>query len=128
MSLKTRLARLEDTLRSRSEITIEDLKTLSTEEHGTLDACVRFYDDSRLFVFEDSGYTEGGQIIEIEYSFHYQHADGALIFRYDNSPHFPDLPTFPAHKHTPDGVIASPAPDLADVLQEIDALLYPDRS
>ena len=127
MNLKTRLARLEDTLRSRSEIAIEDLKTLSTDEHGNLDACVRFYDDSRLFVFEDSGYTEDGQIIQVEYSFHYQHADGILIFRYDNSPHFPDLPTFPAHKHTPDGVIPSVAPDLADVLREIDERLYPDR-
>ena len=126
MSLKTRLARLEDTLRSRSEITIEDLRTLSTEEHSILDACVRFYDDSRLFVFEDSGYTEEGQIIQSEYSFHYQHAGGTLIFRYDNSPHFPNLPTFPAHKHTPDGVIRAPAPDLADVLREIDTLLYPD--
>ncbi len=61
------------------------------------------------------------------YSFHYQRADSTLIFRYDNSPHFPNLPTFPAHKHTPDGVIPSAAPDLADVLREIDERLYPDR-
>ncbi len=45
-------------------------------------------------------------------------------FRYDNAPHFPDLPGFPDHKHTPQGVEPAEPPDLSDVLREVDEHLY----
>jgi len=58
------------------------------------------------------------------YVYHYQAADETMIFRYDNTGHFPGLPTFPHHKHLADGVsiVACKAPTLADVLAEIEAL------
>jgi len=58
------------------------------------------------------------------YVYHYQAADGAMIFRYDNTPHFPMLSSFPHHKHLSDGisVVACAAPTLAQVLAEIEAL------
>jgi hypothetical protein len=31
------------------------------------------------------------------YAYHYQRPDGTFVFRYDNTPHFPALPTFPHH-------------------------------
>ncbi|WP_374048215.1 toxin-antitoxin system TumE family protein [Thiothrix subterranea] len=40
------------------------------------------------------------------------------MFRYDDTPHFPALPTFPHHKHTQETVIAHNKPDLLDVLHE----------
>jgi len=45
------------------------------------------------------------------------------MFRYDNTPHFPGLSSFPHHKHLSDGasVIAYAAPTLAQVLAEIEA-------
>jgi hypothetical protein len=46
-------------------------------------------------------------------------------FRYDNSPHHPHLATFPSHKHMEDAVIEAEAPDLTDVLREVDAMIYP---
>jgi len=33
------------------------------------------------------------------YSFHFRDRNNRLIFRYDNSPHYPHLPLFPHHKH-----------------------------
>jgi hypothetical protein len=30
---------------------------------------------------------------------------GHLIIRWDNAPHFPDLPTFPHHKHLASGEV-----------------------
>jgi hypothetical protein len=122
------LNRLEDTLRSRGEVTIQDLRTREYLQRGFFQAQVRFLDGSVLTVVESGIQIDGREVRREKYVFHYQQADGSLIFRYDRSPHFPDLPTFPAHKHTPDGVIEAPAPDLADVLREIDAILYPDRS
>ena len=58
------------------------------------------------------------------YVYHYQAADGEMIFRYDNTPHFPTLSSFPHHEHLSDGtsVEACVAPTLAQVLAEIEAL------
>jgi hypothetical protein len=45
-------------------------------------------------------------------------------FRYDDTPHFPALPSFPHHKHLSDAttVVASDAPALPQVLAEIETL------
>lgn len=59
------------------------------------------------------------------YAYHYQRPDGTLVFRYDNTPHFPDLPTFPHHKHEHNeaNVVPAPPPDLQAVLSEIRDLI-----
>ena len=59
------------------------------------------------------------------YVYHYQAADGLMIFRYDNTPHFPALLSFPHHKHLSAGtsVVACTAPTLAQVLAEIETLI-----
>ena len=51
-------------------------------------------------------------------------ANGKLIFRYDDSDHYPNLPGAPHHKHLGEkDVIAADAPNLAGVLKEIDGLI-----
>ncbi len=45
------------------------------------------------------------------------------LFRYDNAPHYPHLPTFPHHKHGGGGVLASAEPTLEQVLSEIADLI-----
>jgi hypothetical protein len=66
------------------------------------------------------------RVIRIMYSYHCQREDGSLIFRYDDTPHFPTLPQFPHHKHIGSQADAVPSqpPDLIAVLREIEAL-YP---
>jgi hypothetical protein len=66
------------------------------------------------------------RVIRIMYSYHYQHEGGSLIFRYDDTPHFPALPQFPHHKHIggQTEATASQPPDLIAVLREIEAM-YP---
>jgi len=57
----------------------------------------------------------------------YQYMDSAqqLVFRYDNTGHHKklNLSTYPHHKHdnSEDNIIPSSAPDLAAVLDEIEA-------
>ena len=58
------------------------------------------------------------QLQKLDYRYHFQDINNQLIFRYDSTPHFPNLPSFPHHKHLPDRVIASPLPNLLDVLAE----------
>ncbi len=125
MNFRSYLARLEDTLYSRKQVRVENERTVVVGSDATFVASVRFYDNSLLVINEAIEIYGKHDMKRANYVFHYQHADGVLIFRYDNSPHYPHLATFPAHKHLPDQVIAAEAPDLADVLREIDALLYP---
>jgi len=125
MTVGHHLARLENTLRSRQDFEIEQMLSDTFSTGALFRVRLRFYDNSTLYAAEDLESLGQREIERVEYAFHYQRADGTLIFRYDNSPHYPNLPTFPAHKHTPDGVIAAEAPDLAAVLREIDAILYP---
>ncbi|MFZ5909439.1 MAG: toxin-antitoxin system TumE family protein [Chloroflexota bacterium] len=59
-----------------------------------------------------------------KYAYHYQRADETVIFRYDNTRHFSNLPTAPHHKHIGETeVIAANAPDLQSVLKEIEAII-----
>lgn len=62
-------------------------------------------------------------IIKARYTYHYQRADDALVFRYDNVPHHPEIRSYPHHKHVCDAIIASTPPDLSEVLREIDGML-----
>lgn len=61
------------------------------------------------------------------YVYQYQGPDGKRVFRYDNTPHFPGLPTFPHHKHesSESGVVPASLPDLEEVLHEIQSFIKP---
>jgi hypothetical protein len=52
------------------------------------------------------------------YRYHFQDADNRLVFRYDNTPHFPDIETYPHHKHLPENVFPAEKPLLQDVIRE----------
>lgn len=61
------------------------------------------------------------------YSYQYMSAENRLIFRYDNTGHHKklNLSTYPHHKHedSEENVIASSAPSLPEVLDEIAELI-----
>ncbi len=63
------------------------------------------------------------EVERLTYAYQYMNANQALIFRYDNTGHHRRLllPTHPHHKHVggETTVIASSAPHLAEVLDEI---------
>lgn len=84
---------------------------------------IYFTDDSQLH-FRELVDVEFN-INRIAYAYHYQKNDSTLIFRYDNTPHFPRLPNAPHHKHDKDetNVVSANVPDLAIVLIEIEAIV-----
>lgn len=63
----------------------------------------------------------------LTYVYQYMNPTQQLVFRYDNTGHHRklNLSTYPYHKHAgrENNVVASPAPDLAAVLSEIEALV-----
>lgn len=82
--------------------------------------------------FTDNSFLHVRELVDLErepllikYVYHYQRDSGELVFRYDNAPHFPNLATFPHHKHSASesNVESADAPDLAKVLNEIEALI-----
>jgi len=60
-----------------------------------------------------------GKINHLGYRYHFQDKYNNVIFRYDNTPHFPQLGTFPHHKHLPNTVIAVNMPSVFEVLREL---------
>ncbi|MFZ4657080.1 MAG: toxin TumE [Caldilineaceae bacterium] len=124
MNLRTYFERLQNTLFSRRDITIEHLEVILADADAYLEASIRFHDQSVLVFSEEVELTPTKRIRRISYAFHYQSNANVLLFRYDNSPHHPYLATFPAHKHVGNEVIAAESPDLADVLKEIETIIY----
>lgn len=118
-----------DLVNSRRDIYVDwfNIRVLKGRSKALIEGRVRFWDDSLLRV-EEEVVERGIVSIVISYAYHYQSASGALLFRYDNSPHYPEIPTFPHHKHIVVGgsEIVEPAqpPGLSEVLREIEGLLY----
>jgi hypothetical protein len=122
------LSRLYDTISTRGDVEIEALDIPQPSQVvGRLMGRLRFPEGS-LLEFAEEVLPEGKRgVTKVSYSYHYQHSDGTTIFRYDNAPHHREVRTFPHHKHVGEKVEAAGAPDLQEVLREIDAHLYPRR-
>jgi hypothetical protein len=75
---------------------------------GHLRARLTISDGSLLEFSEYVQRSPNDQIEVITYSYHWADADGNLIQRWDNTPHFPNLPGFPHHVH--DGRAGSVVP------------------
>jgi hypothetical protein len=71
-----------------------------------------------LFELNEAVIIEGDKLERLNYRYHFQDRQNNLIFRYDNTPHFPDLENFPHHKHLRDGIISSEEPTVAGVIEE----------
>jgi hypothetical protein len=61
----------------------------------------------------------------LKYSFHWQDAQGNLVRRWDNAPHYPHLPGAPHHVHGGSGSVQplSQVPDLFSIIEQIEDTL-----
>jgi hypothetical protein len=92
----------EEIVYLKSRITIIDSSTL----------------EIALFATESSG-----KITVDKYRLHYMNAAGQMLFRYDNSPHHPEIDSHPHHKHTPERISPATMPSIKDILNEISAII-----
>ena len=117
-------SRLHDTVLSRKDIEIEMLDLPHpSPEFGRLAGRLRFPDGSLLEFVEEVRPKGKRGVEKTHYTYHYQRADGTSVFRYDNAPHHREVKSFPHHKHLGRRVESAHAPDLHEVLQEIDRYL-----
>jgi len=93
------------------------VEEILTPQRATLRIRVRFA-AGHLLEVNEAMVVETDTLVWLDYRYHCQDEQNRLIFRYDSTPHFPDLPSFPHHKHLQDEVIASQKPDIYQVLQE----------
>lgn len=93
------------------------VEEILTPERATLRVRVRF-SQGHLLEINEALVVAADVLTWLDYRYHCQTERNHLIFRYDCTPHFPDLPSFPHHKHLRDQVIASEQPMLIAVLQE----------
>jgi hypothetical protein len=93
-----------------------------TQERANLRLRLRF-NSKYLLAVSEALLVVDNEISHLDYRYHFQDDQNNLIFRYDSTPHFPDLPSFPHHKHLPDIVITSEKPSLIAVLQEVIEML-----
>ena len=61
---------------------------------------------------------EEGQFMHLGYRYHFQDKQNNLVFRYDNTPHFPSVESFPHHKHLPGKISGAEKPSILNVIQE----------
>jgi Family of unknown function (DUF6516) len=88
---------------------------------GNLRIRLRFSDQA-LLEMSEAVVLMAGELRWLSYRYHYQDSSGAMLFRYDNAPHHPEIPTHPDHKHTRDRIVVSSHPSIEQVLQEVRAL------
>ncbi|MEA3436031.1 MAG: DUF6516 family protein [Thermodesulfobacteriota bacterium] len=102
---------------------IEDAKVEHYEEEllaanrVNLRVRVRFL-SGYLLELNEAAIVEAGQLNHLGYRYHFQDKQNNLVFRYDNTPHFPDIESFPHHKHLSDKVTGIEKPSILEVIDE----------
>lgn len=125
MLIETYFKQLQQAIEARAII---QSFNISFDKRGTYEGFIRgevyFVDGSILHLREFVDVEISRQ--RLMYVYHYSDAAKKLVFRYDDTGHHQELqlPTFPHHKHTnhEDNIMASSAPDLSQVFDEIETI------
>jgi len=113
------LERVQALVSGLSQVEIERYEErVLSPERGNLRFRLRFSDNSLLEVSE-AVHSVGGALVWLSYRHHYQKANGSVVFRYDNTPHHPEVSTHPEHKHGPDAVVSAVRPDIERIFEEV---------
>ena len=71
-----------------------------------------------LLELNEAAIVEAEHIRHLGYRYHFQNSQNNLVFRYDNTPHFSEINSFPHHKHLKDNVVAVDKPSIRKVIEE----------
>lgn len=110
---------IQSLILSLPDIVIERYtEQILTKDRGNLRIKLRFHDNSLLELSEAIHFGQN-TCKYLSYRYHYQKADGSIIFRYDNCPHHPEIATYPEHKHAGNSIISDRRPSIEQILLEI---------
>jgi hypothetical protein len=109
---------IDDSIRKLENANVERYEEeVLTSSRANLRIRVRFLSGHLLEVNEAIVIVKD-QLKHLGYRYHFQDQENNLIFRYDNTPHFPELKSFPHHKHLTNKVEDSDAPLILNVITE----------
>lgn len=112
------LERVEQAILKCSHVYVERYtEEILTPERANLRIRIRF-EKGYLLEINEAVVVQNGAIVSLDYRYHCQDKHNQLIFRYDNTPHFPGLSSYPHHKHLPDGVVVAGRPDIERIVKE----------
>jgi len=116
--LSNYLAQVEQAIQQCSNVYIERYEEeILNHKRANLRIRLRF-NGTHLLEINEAIIVTDDRLEFLDYRYHFQDERNQLIFRYDSTPHFPNLPNFPHHKHLPDDIIASEKPEITQVLKE----------
>ncbi len=117
------LNQIEQAIENSQNVYVERYQEeILTSQRVNLRIRLRF-NQTHLLEINEAIIVENNQLEFLDYRYHFQDQENKLVFRYDSTPHFPNLSTFPHHKHLPNEVINAQKPDLIEVLREAIDLL-----
>lgn len=96
------------------------VEKIYSEEIGFIQGTISFINESSL----DFAEVKNIEIKQkIKYRYHYMDRKNQIIFRYDNSKHYPEIKTFPHHMHLLNETIETSEPEIDDILSEIEKII-----
>jgi hypothetical protein len=110
-SVEDAIGKLEDAYVERYE------EEILTAYRVNLRIRIRFQ-TGHMLELNEAIISEKNQIMHIGYRYHFHDRKNSMVFRYDNTPHFPELDTYPHHKHISKKVIAVDQPTIFAVIEE----------
>lgn len=111
---KNYLAEVEQAiLRCGNAYTERYVEEILTPVRANLRIRLRTSGGHYMLEIQEAAVVVDDRLVHLDYRYHCQDSQNRLRFHYDSTPHFPDLPGFPHHKHLADErVIASERPDI----------------
>lgn len=116
MSLEERFSELVNEIKRHPMVVdVSVVSEVRIGDEGYIRLVARFINGGELRLFE---YRLRGEVEK--YAYHLQDDEGRMILRYDNRPHYPDVETFPYHKHVAGELVpqSSRGPTIRDLLVE----------
>lgn len=110
-NVETAVRKLEDAYVERYE------EEILTANRANLRIRVRF-SSGHLLELNEAFFVEREHIKYLGYRYHFQDTQNNLVFRYDNTPHFPGFKNFPHHKHLSDEVFPAEKLSIDQIIDE----------
>jgi len=113
--------------RIRSSIFVENVDVeyeVKSRSIGIVHGILGMIDGSTL-QFMELVNIKRDKMIRLKYRFHLMAVNDEMVFRYDNSPHHPEISTYPHHKHVKGEEVPRRSKEvgLKDVLLEIEEMI-----
>lgn len=136
MHIEDYFSQIRETIQKSTSLILKEISVhgnptfdTRTDTAGVIDLRLVFVNKSYLDVVEFVVIVNN-KPEKVKYAYHYQSSENSPIFRYDNEPHWQQIPTFPNHKHDfkdnpeePGAILPATKVSLVTVLEEISTIM-----